>query len=442
MHASRTESEDVKRGNNHWRLQQFNVSAPGISWDHFFKAAALPSQTDFVVWQPKAVTGIAALAASQPLEVWKIYLKFHALEHTATVLSKAFVAENFDFHEHILEGTPELRERWKRGIGETNLALGDAVGQVYVGRYFPPEAKANIESLVRHLIVAFNDRIDALDWMSPATKVEAKAKLSTLKVGVGYPDHWRDYSALTIVPGDAFGNAERAELFEYRLNVAKLGKPVDRAEWVMVPQIINAVNLPALNALNFPAGVLQPPFFDPKQPDALNYGAIGAVIGHEISHSFDDQGALFDAHGRLHNWWTSEDLEHFHAASKQLSKQFDEYRPFPDLAVNGAQTLSEDIADLGGLVVAHRAFVTSLGSAAAPIVDGYTGDQQFFLSFAQTWRTKTREAAMREAIATDGHAPGRYRALTVRNDDDWYPAFDVKKGDSLYLDPANRVRIW
>jgi putative endopeptidase len=278
--------------------------------------------------------------------------------------------------------------------------------------------------------------------MAPATKKEAKAKLAVLKVGVGYPDAWPDYSGLKIVAGDAYGNAGRARLFRYRQSLERLTGPVDRAEWVMTPQTVNAVNLPAMNALNFPAAILQPPYFDPKRPLVMDYGTIGGGIGHEVSHSFDNQGALFDATGRLHNWWIPEDLKHFEASSAQLVAQYDAYRPFPDLAVNGKQTLGENIADLAGLAAAYDAYHRSLAGKAAPPVQGFTGDQQFFISFAQSWRGKVREPAMRNRILTDGHAPAEYRASTVRNIDAWYRAFDVRPGQTLYLAPAARVRVW
>jgi predicted metalloendopeptidase len=278
--------------------------------------------------------------------------------------------------------------------------------------------------------------------MSAATRQKARAKLAALKVGVGYPDRWRDHRGLEIVPGDAYGNAERARLFHYRHALGKLGAPVDRGEWVMDPHLVNAVNLPALNAMNFPAAILQPPFFDPKRPAVMDYGAIGAIIGHEISHSFDDQGSKFDDTGRLASWWTKEDFAHFKAAAGRLVSQYDAYKPFPDLAVNGTLTLGENIADLAGLAVAYDAYRISLGGKEAPVVAGFTGDQQFFLSFAQMWRGKYREPALRQRILTDGHSPGDYRARTVRNLDAWYAAFGVEPGQALHLAPADRVRMW
>jgi putative endopeptidase len=442
VHESRAQTEDVRKGNNHWSRADFDSRAPGLDWQAFFAAAGLPAQQRFVVWQPDAVTGLSALVASEPLDTWKDYLRLHALEHASPYLSRAFVAEDFAFHERVLSGTPQLRVRWKRGIDATNDALGDAVGKLYVAQFFPPSEKARAEAMVRNLLSAFAGRIDRLEWMAPATRAEAKAKLAALKVGVGYPDKWRDYSRLEVVPGDAFGNRERAEEFDYRWNLAKLGSPVDRSEWVMTPQTVNAVNLPAMNALNFPAAILQPPNFDPQRDPVFDYGAIGAVIGHEISHSFDDQGALFDARGRLRNWWTRDDFAHFEAAGRRLAEQFDRYHPFADVAVNGRQTLSENIADVAGLSDSYDAWRASLGAKPAPGTAGFSADQLFFLSFAQSWCEKIREAALRQQLVTDAHAPDEYRADTVRNLDAWYGAFDVKPGEKLYLAPADRVRVW
>ena len=441
-HSSRATSSDVLKGNNHWTRQDFDTKAPGLDWQGFFQAAGLGSQTAFVVWHPTAVQGIAALAASESLDTWKAYLTFQALDHAAPFLPKAFVDEAFAFYGKTLSGTPELRARWKRGVDATSDALGEAVGKLYVARYFPASEKARVQAMVAQLIVAFGQRIDHLAWMAPATKAKAKAKLAALKVGVGYPDHWRDYTGLQVVKGDALGNAERAERFELTRNLNKLGRPVDRGEWVMNPQLVNAVNLPAMNALNFPAAILQPPYLDPKRPLAMDFGATGATIGHEISHSFDDEGALFDAEGRLNNWWTPEDLEHFKRSGDMLAQQFDGYRPFPDLSVNGRQCLSENIADVAGLACAYDAYRLALGKTPAKVVQGLTGDQQFFLSFAQSWRGKAREQALRRALITDGHAPAQFRALTVRNLDAWYAAFGVQPGQLLYLAPEARVKIW
>ena len=441
-HWSREDSGEVQKCNNHWSRKDFDTKAPGLDWQSYFTAAGLAAQQDFVVWQPSALIGISALAASEGLDTWTAYLTFRALEHSAKVLPTAFGAEFFAFNGQVLSGTPQLSERWKRAVAATNDAMGEAVGKLYVAEFFPPAEKARVQAMVANLLVAFGKRIDNLSWMAPETKTKAKAKLLALKVGVGYPDHWTDYSGLQITADDAFGNADRAERYRLQLNLAKLGRPVDRGEWVMNPQLVNAVNLPAMNALNFPAAILQPPYLDPNRPVVLDYAAIGATIGHEISHSFDDQGALFDAEGRLNNWWTPADLAHFQASAAMLAKQYDGYRPFPDLAVNGKQTLGENIADLAGLACAYDAYRLALGSAQEPVADGFTGDQQFFLSFAQNWRGKSREAAERRHMVTDGHAPVQYRADTVRNLDAWYQAFGVKPGQALFLAPEARVRIW
>ena len=444
VHWTVAQTESAKAGNNHWKRSDFAAKAPGLDWDSFFAGAGpeLAQRQEFVVWQPSAVTGISAAVASEPLQAWKEYLTFHAVMHVASFLPRAFVEESFDFRGRTLTGALKLRDRWKRAVSATDASMGEAVGKLYVERYFPASEKARAEEMARNEIAAFRRRIDALDWMSRQTKEKAKAKLSVLKVGVGYPDRWRDYSGLEVVRGDALGNWQRAELFQYRYAIAKLTRPVDRSEWVMNPHLVNAVNLPAMNALNFPAAILQPPYFDPQRPRVMDYAAIGAIIGHEISHSFDNEGALFDAEGRLRNWWTEEDYAHFRASAEKLTKQYDAYRPFPDIHVNGEQTLGENIADLAGVAAAYDAYRISLGGNEAPPFQGFTGDQQFFISFGQTWRNKTREPALRQQVITDGHAPAEYRADAVRNLDAWYAAFQPKPGEKLYLAPPDRVRIW
>ncbi|MBP6011229.1 MAG: M13 family metallopeptidase, partial [Alphaproteobacteria bacterium] len=376
------------------------------------------------------------------LDDWKDYLTLRVIDHYATVLPKAFADQSFAFYGTTLQGTPKQRDRWKRAIDATNGSLGEAVGKLYVGKYFPASAKKQLNEMVANIVGAFRKRIDALAWMSSTTKAEAKRKLGTLTVGIAYPDRWRDYSGFKVVRGDAVGNLERSEAFDYQFRRARLGKPLDRHEWVMVPQIVNAVNLPIPNALNFPAGILQPPFYDPNASAAMNYGSIGATIGHEISHSFDDIGSQFDAQGHLRNWWSDADLKQFKAAGEALAKQFDGYKPFPDLGVNGAQTLGENIADLAGLAASYDAYRASSGGKEGPTADGFTGDQQFFLSYAQSWRTYLRPEALRQRLINDGHAPAQYRALTVRNLDAWYAAFPIKETDKLYLAPKDRVRVW
>jgi putative endopeptidase len=437
------DSEDIHKANNPWPRTSFATKAPGIDWNAYFKAAGLDDQPTFIVWQPGTVTKFAALVASEPLDTWKAWLRFHTINENASgLLPKAYDKLAFDFYGTTLTGTPKQRDRWKRGVGRVNVDLGDAVGQIYVKQYFPASSRAEVQDMVKNIIKAFDERVDTLDWMSPATRQKAKAKIATIKVGVGYPDTWRDYSKLEIRPDDALGNHARAEMAEYHHQVAKLGKPVDRDEWWMTPQTVNAVNLPLQNALNFPAAILEAPFFDPKADPASNYGSIGAVIGHEISHSFDNTGAEFDAQGRLANWWTAADEKHFKEAGKRLVDQYNQYEPLPGLHINGQQTLGENIADVSGLAIAYAAYKESLGGKPAPVVDGMTGDQRFFLAFAQSWREKTRDAALRQQVIGDGHAPGAFRAQTVRNLDPWYDALQPKVGQKLYLDPTQRVKIW
>ncbi len=441
-HWTREDSGDVKKGNNPWRRGDFATKAPGLDWEAYFGAAGLGTTQDFVVWQPSAFTGLAALVAEVPLETWKDYLRVHALQDHATVLPKRISDQAFAFFDQTLRGVPMQQKRWKLAVAATNEALGEVIGRAYVAKHFPASSKRQAQQMVTDILAAFGQRIDRLTWMSPETKAKAKAKLRVMKVSVGYPDRWSSYGELKVDPRDAFGNAERSGRHKLAESLRKLGQPVDRGEWVMSPQTINAVNLPALNAMNFPAAILQPPFFDPRRPAAMNYGAIGTVIGHEISHSFDDTGSLFDDTGKLANWWTPEDLKHFQAAGDQLAAQFSSYKPFPDLAINGRQTLGENIADLAGLAAAFDAYRLSLNGKPAPVVQGLTGDQQFFLSFAQIWRGKTREGILRQQLLTDGHAPGTHRPLTVRNLDAWYEAFALKPGEALHLPPDQRIRMW
>jgi predicted metalloendopeptidase len=436
-HASREDSADIQKANNPWTLKDFSANAPGIDWPAFFKAAGLGGQKNFIVWHPTAVKGAAALVAGTGLETWKDFLVFHQVNHFAPSLSKAFVDQRFAFYGKALSGTPEQSLRWKRALAATSGALGEPVGHMYVDRYFPADHKARVRQMATNIIAAFSKRIDQLDWMAPATRAQAQAKLRTLHVGIGYPDKWQSFDGLQVVPGDAFGNAARAEEFRTAQQFAKLHKKVDRTEWAMAPHTINAVNMPMQNAINIPAGYLQPPFFDPAASDAQNYGAIGTTIGHEVSHSFDDQGAQFDAEGRLRDWWTKEDLAHFKAASAKLVAQYSAYKPFPDLAVNGNLTLSENLADLAGMGASYDAYRAAMGGKA-----NIQGDQQFFVGNALKNRNKLREPALRQRILSDGHSPSNYRAATARNLDAWYQAFDVKPGQSLYLAPAERVRVW
>jgi putative endopeptidase len=440
-HWNQVDTQDAAKTNNPWKRADFNAKAPGLDWDAYFQAAGLGSQADFIVAQPSAVTGISALTATIPLEAWKDWLAFRAIARAAPVLPKAFVHEDFAFNGKALSGTPQLQERWKRGVNVVNTAMGEAVGRLYVEKHFTPEAKARAQEIVKNLIAAFDRRIAANDWMSAPTKEKARAKLATLTVGIGYPDRWRDYSGLEIRAGDAYGNWARSDLFEYRHELGKLKSPVDRNEWHLLPHQVNALNAPMQNSIIFPAAILEPTFYDPNADPAVNYGAIGGVIGHEIVHAFDDLGALFDPQGKLSNWWTEADLKSFKARGKALSDQFAKYCPL-DICVNGELTLGENIADLGGLAAAYDAYHLSLGGRPAPVIDGFTADQRIFLGWAQNYRSKFREPTLRRLLLTDPHSPGEYRADIVRNLDPWYPAFEVKAGQKLALPPEQRVRIW
>ena len=434
VHATREQSADVKLPQV-WTRDALPSKAPGLDWPALLEAARLNDAPSFIVWHPSAVTGLSALVAKAPLDTWKDWLAFHAVNQVTGFLPKAFVDEGFAFYGKTLNGTPQQRPRWQRGVDATSGALGEAVGKLYVAKHFSADAKAKVRAMVDDLTRAFDKRIDALQWMTPETKAKAKDKVKTLYVGVGYPDKWIDYSPLEVVKGDALGNLQRAELFEYHRQLAKLKQPVDRTEWWMTPQTVNAVNLPLQNALNFPAAFLQAPYFDPNRNPAANFGAMGGTIGHEISHSFDDSGSQFDAHGRMANWWTPQDLEHFKAASEALAAQYDAYQPFPDLHLNGHLVLGESIADLAGLAAAYDAYHLSLNGKPAD-------DQTFFVSFGQSWRDKMREEFVRMLVASDGHPPDEYRAATVRNLDPWYTTFNVTPAQKMYLPPEKRVRVW
>jgi putative endopeptidase len=441
-HWTVDQTADITRANTVWTRAELARKAPGIDWDAFLTAAGLQDQPRFGAWQASAITGMARLAGSQPLQAWRDYMAFHAVERGAPFLSKPFVDEHFAFNGQALSGTPQQRERWKRAVDNTSAALGEAVGKLYVQRHFPAERKAQVQQMADNVLKAFGQRIDRIDWMTPQTKAEAKKKLANFRVYVGYPSRWRDYSGLQVVRGDAYGNWYRGELFEYRRNLAKLGGPVDREEWFMTPQTVNALFAPSQNSIIFPAAILEPTFFDPNADPAVNYGAIGGVIGHEVSHGFDDLGAQFDDQGNLRNWWTPQDMAQFKARTKKLADQYSAYQVFPDLHLNGEQVLGENIADVAGLAAAYDAWKLSLNGQPAPVIDGFTGEQRFYLGWAQNYRSKFREAALRRAVVTGVHSPGMYRALTVRNQDAWYPAFDVQPGQKLYLAPAERVRIW
>ena len=440
-HWTRAESRQIDKLYNPVATAELGAKMPGLDWPRFLAAAGV-DQPQLIVAQPSAVTGTAALIASEPLSTWKEYLAFHTLSNAAPVLPKAFVNENFAFKGTTLAGTPQLKDRWKRGVDLVNAGMGEAVGELYVARYFPPESKAKAEQLVKNLIAAFDARLQKLEWMAPATRQAAREKLGAFTYKIGYPDKWRDYSALEVRAGDPYGNFARATRFEWQRNLDKIGKPVDRGEWGMTPQTVNAYANPLMNEIVFPAAILQAPFFDPNADDAVNYGGIGAVIGHEISHHFDDQGRKFDKAGNLTEWWTPQDAERFKVYTDKVVAQYGAYEPLPGKKVNGELTLGENIADLAGLTVAYDAYKLSLGGKPAPVIDGFTGDQRFFLGWAQVWRNKYREPFMLQILTTDPHTPGMWRPYVVRNLDAWYSAFDVKPGTKFFLKPEERIKVW
>ena len=441
-HAPDSDAVDVFKQNNPWKRADFDAKAPGIDWNAYFKSAGVAEQPEFIVWQPSAVIGTSALVGSEALDVWKDYLRFHLIEHYASVLPRRVGAEDFAFYGTILSGAQQPPDRAKLAIAATNAALGQAVGQLYTQRYFPPESKAKAQAMVADLIAAYRVRISNLTWMSPQTKEKALAKLAALRIGLGYPDTWIDYSAFDVVRGDAFGNMRRAEAFNRSRNLAKLKQPANPDEWRIDPQIVGAVIVFTPNTETFSAGLLQPPYFDPQGDTASNYGSSGAGMAHEITHSFDKLGNIYDAQGRLGNWWTAEDAAKYHAAAAKLAAQFDGYCPLSHLCVNGKQVLTENIADLAGLVVAHDAYVLSLKGKPDVVIDGLSGEQRFFLAFAQRWRKAQDEGALRRQIKSDTHSPGQYRSATVRNVDAWYKAYEIAPVEKLYLKPEERVAIW
>ena len=441
-HATREVRDDWSKGTQIWTPADFATKAPGMDWKTFFAAAQLGGQPKFDAFDAGAIPKLAGLVGSEPLDAWKDWLTFHQINQSMSVLPSRLDQLSFAFYGTELTGAEQQRPRDKRAIAAVNASIGDALGKLYTDKYFPAAAKAAIQEMVKNIKAAFVRRIDTLAWMAPSTKAEAKKKVETMAVGVGYPDKWNDYSSLKVAGNTAYANKQAADKLRYAQQLAKIGKPLDTGEWWMNAQLVNAVNLPVQNGLNFPAGILQRPFYDPKAEAAFNYGAIGGVIGHEISHSFDDAGALFDSTGLMRNWWTPKDFVEFKKHAQALSDQYDAYEPFPGLHVNGKLTLGENIADVAGLQAAYDAYRASLGGKDGPVIDGFTADQRFFIAYAQSWATKMREAQMRQRIATDGHAPGQYRALTVRNLDPWYKAFNVRQGQKLYLAPDKRVPIY
>jgi putative endopeptidase len=440
---ARQDERDPDRTYNPTSVADLSKAAPGFAWRPYLDGAELSGVTRVVVRENTAIPKIAAIYDETPLPVLKAWAAFHLADGAAPLLSDPFEAARFAFRGGVLNGQPQDRPRWKRAVAVDNANLGEAVGRVYVAQYFPPDAKAKIGALVENLRVAMRARIERLDWMSPQTKRQALVKLDHLTVKLGYPDKWRDYSGLTLTPDDLYGDVKKATAFEWRRRVRRLNEPVDRAEWHMTPQTVNAYYNPSSNEIVFPAAQLQAPYFDVGFDLAANYGGIGGVIGHEMTHGFDDQGRKFDATGALSNWWTAEDAKKFEARAAVLGAQYDGYEPYPGAHVNGKLTMGENIADLGGLLIAFDAYHDALGAKPAPVIDGLTGDQRFFLAYAQSWREKEREDSERQALVTDPHSPERYRVNgVVRNIDAWYDNFAVKPGQTLYLAPAERAHIW
>ena len=440
--APDSDAADVSKQNNPWKRADFGTKAPGLDWSEYFQSAGLAEQRDFIVWQPSAVIGVSALVRGDTIDVWKEYLRFHLIEHYASVLPKAVAAEHFAFYGKIAAGAQQMPDRSAEAIVATNGALGQAVGQLYTHKYFPPPAKVRAQAMVNDLITAYRGRISNLTWMSPQTKQKALTKLAALQVIVGYPDVWIDYSSLDVARGDAFGNLRRAEAFNRFRNLTKLKLPINPIEWPINPQAPGAVIMFSPNAEFFSAAILQPPYFDSEGDSASNYGSAGAAMAHEITHSFDELGNTFDAQGRLGAWWTAEDRAKYDEAAEKLVGQFNRYCPFLDLCINGKQVLSENAADLAGLFVAHDAYFLSLKGKDDVIINGLSGEQRFFLAFAKRWRKLQTETALRQQLKSDNHSPGEYRSNTVRNVDSWYEIYGVAPGDKLYLKPQDRVRIW
>ncbi len=441
---TKVENRDPVKTYNKLELAKLDALTPGYGWPSWLAAAGLAGRIDYlIVSQPSYLAGFNRVLEKTPLPVWKAYFTWHLLSRYAPDLGHAYADENFAFYGTVLSGIPSNEPRWKRGVKLVGRAIGEGLGKLYVGKYFPPENKARMEQLVGNLLVAYRQSIDTLDWMGPATRKEAQAKLATLVTKIGYPDKWRDYSALTIVPDDLVGNVRRASAFEYQRNLAKLGQPIDRSEWDMTPQTVNAYYNPEMNEIVFPAAILQPPFFDAAADPAVNYGGIGAVIGHEISHGFDDQGSQYDGLGNLRDWWTKEDHQKFAAKTAALVKQYGAFSPLPGYPVNGALTLGENIADNSGVAIAYKAYQLSLGGKPAPVIDGYSGDQRFFMGFAQVWRSKMRDEMTIVRIKTDPHSPPQFRVEgALENQAAFDRAFDLKPGDRMYLPPQQRVTIW
>lgn len=448
VHWARADRRDPDKTYNAMPVSALKKLAPGFEWNAFFTGANIPltnpkGERGVIVAEKSAFPKLAAIFAKTPVAVWRDYLTVHYLHTYAGVLPQSFDDTNFAFYGTVLRGSTKQMDRETRGVHLVDGSMGEALGKIYVAKYFPPESKAKVEALVANLLKAYDADIRTLPWMSDATKAKALEKLHTFTPKIGYPDTWRDYSALEIRRDDLVGNVQRTSVFEWNRNVSRLDQPVDKTEWGMTPPTINAYYNPVFNEIAFPAAILQAPFFDPNADDAVNYGGIGAVIGHEISHGYDDQGAKYNGAGELKSWWTEEDLKNFQARTDMLVKQYSSYEPLPGLHIDGKNTLGENIADNAGITIAYKAYKLSLGGKDAPVVDGLTGDQRFLLGFGQIWRSKYRENAKRTQVLTDPHSAAEFRVIgATRNLDIWYDAFGVKAGDTYYLSPEDRVKLW
>jgi putative endopeptidase len=441
---TKVENRDPVKRYNKLDFDGLEALAPGYGWKGALAAAGVANKTDYViVSQPSYIAALGKIVATTELASWKAYFEARLLASYADYLSKPFVEADFAFRGTVLTGVTEDQPRWKKAVATVENVLGEAVGKQYVSQFFPAERKARMEVLVKNMLEAFRQSIDTLDWMGPETKREAQDKLAKFNTKIAYPNQWRDYSALTIAPADLVGNIMRARVFARNRNINKLGHPIDREEWGMTPQTVNAYYSSSMNEIVFPASILQPPFFDMRADDAVNYGAIGAVIGHEISHGFDDKGSQSDGDGNLRDWWSAADRVKFQAKADMLTRQYDGYSPLPGYHVNGALTLGENIGDNSGVAIAYKAYRISLGGKPAPVIDGLTGDQRFFMGFGQVWRSKMRESQQIVQVKTDPHSPGQFRANgTMMNQPAFYEAFGVKEGDKMYLAPKDRVTIW
>lgn len=442
-HMKKELTRDYGKLYNKYAIKDLNKLMPDFDWNAMLESAGILNQKNITITQVDYTKSLNSIIKTTPLDTWKAYLKWSAIHGATQELTMAIQDENFQFYGKVMYGIEKQKPLWRRGVQMVNDNLGEIVGKVYVEKHFSPESKEHVTILVKNLLKAYEESIKKLDWMSPETKKQALEKVSKFTIKVGYPDKWRDYSTLKVIKGDLYGNIERATEFEYKRQINKLGKPVDRTEWGMTPQTVNAYYNPTQNEIVFPAAILQAPFFDATVEDAVNYGGIGAVIGHEIGHGFDDQGSTFDGDGMMRNWWTPKDLNAFKVRTKALVAQYNDFKVFPDLNVNGEFTQGENIGDLGGLSIAIKAYEKSLNGKPSPILDGFTGQQRLFIGWAQSWLEKVREASLRTQIASDPHSPPKFRVNgVVRNIPEFYKAFDVKPTDSLYLAPEKRVRIW